>query len=175
MAKEKEGPVVEGLTLLLTPRYSLALWLSGATIVVLRNQILFLDEFTAEYGKFIVPGGILAFFAWAVQIGWNFILAKLERRHQFSTALVCLEDHNLSAGEKSFLYAALKTDKRSHFLNKGDEEVSHLLAEYVLVVLPGDGHYAIARDVWKYLTTNRTMFLAKWEAFEDGPTSPRCT
>lgn len=103
----------------------------------------------------------------------NVVLNKLKSGHRYTRAIACVHG-NLSAAEQAFLYHALRAGIRSYVLNK-DEELNHLLAEYVLVQLPVEGHYGIPRDVWNYLNGRRGEFLEKWKPHEDASVPPRFT
>src|SRR5580704_3523619 len=176
--RDEIGGIVEAIKFVLTPRYSLALWLTGLAIFVLDGRLPYLDKFTLDYGKFIAPIFVLALCAWAVQTGWTAIMWFWTRRERFKRGVACI-DGDLSDGQACFLYDALDRRRRSHVLlndekTEDDEEALELWGEDVLVRLPGKGVFQIDERIWKHLNANgnREKYLSKWKPQADRANAP---
>ncbi len=157
------GSVTEIADLLLTPKYSLAIWVTCLTLFACDDYEP-IGVFLTEYGKFAVPAGILAAYTWIIQVAWYGFFAPAWSQHgRFRDAYKCLNGP-LSDGERAFLSAAIAENEPVHELN-ADPDVLHLVNRNVLVPL-AEGKYMIDRAVWGYMQKRHLELIVLWGAQE---------
>ena len=158
------GSIAEVTDLLLTPKYSLAIWVTCLTLFACENYYEPIGVFLTEYGKFAVPAGILAAYTWIIQVAWYGFFAPVWSQHgRFRDAYKCLNGP-LSDGERAFLSAAIAENEPVHELD-ADPDVLHLVNRNVLVPL-AEGKYMIDRAVWGYMQKRHRELIVLWGAQE---------